>query len=268
MLYCQCGRQQSRALHVTSTLIGYRNGGRAQTITRDHKPEDTAEKSRILNAGGKVYQTSGRLAGSEGTPGTVVVGPYRVLPGRLSVSRTFGDPEAKLSTRGGNPKVVVALPEIFSFKVSPHHDFIALGCDGIFDKLSSQDVVRCVWNTMEEEKAEKVHQQCAIAADSIIKNALHRRSLDNVTSVIIAFANFKRIAFPKRIARKSSMGNKKEEANKRMSLNMKEREGGYTTRRSDVFGHKNVLSGIPLTTRRTANVFEFKRSKLLKMLHE
>lgn len=40
------------------------------------------------------------------------MGPIRVLPGRLSVSRTFGDPEAKLAYRGGNMNVVKAEPEI------------------------------------------------------------------------------------------------------------------------------------------------------------
>jgi protein phosphatase 2C family protein 2/3 len=43
------------------------------------------------------------------------VGPVRVLPGRLSVSRTFGDSEAKLEYKGGNSKVVVAEPEIKVF---------------------------------------------------------------------------------------------------------------------------------------------------------
>jgi protein phosphatase 2C family protein 2/3 len=41
----------------------------------------------------------------------------RVLPGRLSVSRTFGDIEAKLEKFGGNIKVVVAEPEIRNFKI-------------------------------------------------------------------------------------------------------------------------------------------------------
>ena len=41
-----------------------------------------------------------------------IIGPIRVLPGRLSVSRTFGDPEAKLAYRGGNGNVVKAEPEI------------------------------------------------------------------------------------------------------------------------------------------------------------
>lgn len=43
------------------------------------------------------------------------MGPIRVLPGRLSVSRTFGDAEAKIEYKGGNPKVVIAEPEIKSF---------------------------------------------------------------------------------------------------------------------------------------------------------
>lgn len=39
-------------------------------------------------------------------------GPHRVLPGRLSVSRTFGDIEAKLSKYGGRDGVIIAQPEI------------------------------------------------------------------------------------------------------------------------------------------------------------
>jgi len=42
----------------------------------------------------------------------MLYGPYRVLPGRLSVSRTFGDIEAKLEKYGGKPGVVISDPEI------------------------------------------------------------------------------------------------------------------------------------------------------------
>lgn len=41
----------------------------------------------------------------------------RVIPGRLSVSRTFGDCMAKIEKYGGNPKVVVAVPEVTVFKI-------------------------------------------------------------------------------------------------------------------------------------------------------
>jgi serine/threonine protein phosphatase PrpC len=38
---------------------------------------------------------------------------------------------------------VIAQPDIYSFKLADGgtHDFIAMGCDGIFDRLSSEDVV-------------------------------------------------------------------------------------------------------------------------------
>ena len=44
-----------------------------------------------------------------------IIGPIRVLPGRLSVSRTFGDVEAKMDFKGGNMNVVKAEPEIVQF---------------------------------------------------------------------------------------------------------------------------------------------------------
>jgi protein phosphatase PTC2/3 len=68
-----------------------------------------------------------------------------VFPGRLSVCRTFGDIEAKLPKILGNPKVVIPDPDISSFKIDQNHDFIAIGCDGIFDKMDDKDVVHTIW---------------------------------------------------------------------------------------------------------------------------
>jgi hypothetical protein len=58
----------------------------------------------------------------------IIYGPYRVFPGRLSVSRTFGDIETKREKFGGNPNVVVASPEIKEFNIDDHMDFLLLGC--------------------------------------------------------------------------------------------------------------------------------------------
>ena len=70
----------------------------------------------------------------------------RVLPGRLSVSRTFGDAMAKLEQYGGNPNVVIAVPEIQSFKLRENvHDFIVIASDGVFDKMSTEEVVHSIW---------------------------------------------------------------------------------------------------------------------------
>lgn len=73
----------------------------------------------------------------------IIYGPHRVFPGRLSVSRTFGDIEAKREKYGGNPNVVVATSDIKEFDLDEDNmDFLLLGCDGIFDKISNAEVLK------------------------------------------------------------------------------------------------------------------------------
>lgn len=67
-----------------------------------------------------------------------MLGPLRIFPGRLSVSRAFGDIEAKRRKYGGNPNVLNAVSDIVLCKIEDQYDFILLGCDGIFDKLTDQ----------------------------------------------------------------------------------------------------------------------------------
>jgi serine/threonine protein phosphatase PrpC len=55
-----------------------------------------------------------------------------VFPGRLSVSRTFGDVEAKLSKFGGMSGVIISVPDITHFKINQDMDFIILGCKDLF----------------------------------------------------------------------------------------------------------------------------------------
>lgn len=66
-------------------------------LSIDHKASCEFEQKRIFDAGGKIYQT--RIQHSnpnirifyEGEEHSFVMGPHRVMPGRLSVTRTFGD---------------------------------------------------------------------------------------------------------------------------------------------------------------------------------
>ena len=64
-----------------------------------------------------------------------LLGPFRVAPGKLSVSRSFGDVAAKLSAFGDNDKVIIARPEIRQLKLEKETDYLLIGCDGIFDKM-------------------------------------------------------------------------------------------------------------------------------------
>jgi serine/threonine protein phosphatase PrpC len=174
-------------------LLSSDSGTKIYSLSRDHKPSDEHEKIRIIKAGGQIYHRTAITPTNNKARPEVVVGPLRVLPGRLSVCRTFGDPEAKIPQFGGNPDVIIATPEIKSFEIKSNHDFIVLGCDGIFDKLTNQDTIKWVWNSVEEEMNKmQVHNQSALATEYIIKNSLLKKSLDNVTVVMISFEGFEK----------------------------------------------------------------------------
>lgn len=61
--------------------------------------------------------------------------------------------------------MVVSTPEIVEFKLNKDHDFIILASkfrahegDGIFDKLTNDETIKCVWNSVSDRKASNVHQ--------------------------------------------------------------------------------------------------------------
>jgi protein phosphatase PTC2/3 len=126
-------------------IMSCEEGEMLYELSIDHKPTDPHEQLRVVSGGGKIYQT--KISNPNFNPGEprFVLGPYRVLPGRLSVTRTFGDAEAKLVKYGGNPNVVIARPEIKYFEVGPEVDFILLCSDGVFDKATSQEIIQLVW---------------------------------------------------------------------------------------------------------------------------
>jgi protein phosphatase 2C family protein 2/3 len=122
-----------------------------------------------------------------------LIGPYRVFPGRLSVSRTIGDIEAKDVRYGGNPDVVIATPEIRCFKIKSNYDFIVIGCDGVFEKLSNTDICNKTWEASLQPEdirvPSTVHQRCGSAIDMVLHECVNEKTLDNITAVIIGFSN-------------------------------------------------------------------------------
>ena len=56
------------------------------------------------------------------------VGPMRVFPGGLAITRAIGNPYAKLSELGGRPGVITAVPDIKSYKISDNDDFMIIAC--------------------------------------------------------------------------------------------------------------------------------------------
>lgn len=193
-------------------VISTEHGMRTFDLSQDHRPNEEKEFYRIRDNGGHVYQTQtcqhlpildkeGKVTGQHRQ---IFTGPYRVNPGRLSVSRTFGDIEAKLPRFGGLPGVISAEPEVAQFTiVDQEHDFIVLGCDGIFEKLSSVNVVDSAWSAVTEELRRQssdneahpsfrhapasVHQLTGKMADAILRGSALERSIDNLTVVVVGF---------------------------------------------------------------------------------
>ena len=158
--------------------------------TIDHKPNYIIEKARIEMAGGKIYQTPSIFPLYQN--GKKVDIPYRVLPGRLSVSRTFGDIQAKDEKFGGNKTVIIALPDITEIELNDEYNLIIMGSDGIFEVLSNEELLECIDIVLKEKeitgniKNEDIHQLCGDFTNMIIKSALAKESLDNITCIVIA----------------------------------------------------------------------------------
>ena len=197
-------------------LFSENNGKNFVAITEDHKPNNPKEKNRIIKSGGQVYQSQTVISGTdkENLNGQILFGPYRVLPGRLSVSRTIGDIEAKSENFGGNPNVIIPIPDIFIYDLNKNKiDFFIMGCDGIFDQMSNEEIINCAWMILNNNKNKKedknideenldndnieynfenynIHEKCGLIVDFIIKASMVRKSFDNVTCLMIALKDF------------------------------------------------------------------------------
>ncbi|KAI1319948.1 Protein phosphatase 2C 2 [Mortierella claussenii] len=144
--------------------------GSAIALSNDHKPVNKGESSRIVAAGG--FVESGRVNGS------------------LALSRALGDFEFKMnSTLGPEDQIVTANPVIVEHKLTDDDEFLVLACDGIWDCMSSQEVVTFVRKGIADRIpldtiCEMTMDHC-LASDSDLTYI----GCDNMTIVIVAFLN-------------------------------------------------------------------------------
>jgi serine/threonine protein phosphatase PrpC len=105
-----------------------------KNLSKDHKPSDPNEKSRIIKSGGRIESFMDEDGNYEG--------PERVwlknedTPG-LAMSRSFGDEIAH--TVG-----VIVSPDIYDYLFVEEDKFIILASDGIWEFMSSDEVVDIV----------------------------------------------------------------------------------------------------------------------------
>jgi serine/threonine protein phosphatase PrpC len=69
-------------------------------------------------------------------------------------------------------------------------DFIVLGSDGIFDKVSTEEICMLVWNVVKDNQNDpniNLHQICGKCADEILRLAAKQKTMDNISIVMIGF---------------------------------------------------------------------------------
>ena len=102
--------------------------------------------------------------------------------------RTIGDIKAKKKEYGAIPGTIINKPDIFIFDINSNDDFIVLGCDGIFDDLSNQEVSNAAWLIFKNESKEKnydIHVLTQDACDIIMKYGLEKQTSDNLSCIVI-----------------------------------------------------------------------------------
>lgn len=124
-------------------------------LSEDHRPDNKAEERRIKKAGGFVF--GGRLEDD------------------LAVSRGFGDYRYKdghITMHGTCPR---SKKTIHDQKVSPHpeikfqsrksgHRFLFLGCDGVFEQMKTEKVVRVLSHSL-ERSGQDLEEACTTVSD-------------------------------------------------------------------------------------------------------
>ena len=66
-----------------------------------------------------------------------------------------------------------------------------IGCDGIFDCLENEDILRLIWSFKKKGKnIENIHKLSADITDCVIKYSMKKHTEDNVTIIFFAFQNF------------------------------------------------------------------------------
>ncbi|EGR28296.1 protein phosphatase 2c, putative [Ichthyophthirius multifiliis] len=168
-------------------VLSTNNGQKIIALSTDHKPNHPDEEKRILQNGGKIYQRQVPII-NPGGPILYINGPHRVIPGRLAVSRSMGDIEAKFKKYGGNINVVIAQPDITCIQIQQNYDFILLGCDGVFDKLSNEQCINFMWQKINQQKN---NNNCddifGEAIENLLQQSLLHKSFDNISILGINF---------------------------------------------------------------------------------
>ncbi|KAL3652962.1 hypothetical protein CASFOL_002643 [Castilleja foliolosa] len=136
--------------------------GHAIDMSQDHRPNYAVEKRRVEELGGFI---------DDG-----------YLNGVLSVTRALGDWDMKLP-RGGASSPLIAEPEFRRITLTEDDEFLIIGCDGIWDVMSSQQAVSLV------RRGLRRHDDPEQSAKDLVMEALRLNTFDNLTVIVVCFTS-------------------------------------------------------------------------------
>ncbi|XP_063701615.1 uncharacterized protein LOC134831738 [Culicoides brevitarsis] len=145
--------------------------GETIEMSLDHKPEDQIEFDRIKKAGGRVT-VDGRVNGG------------------LNLSRAIGDHGYKTNKDlPPEEQMISALPDVRKLTLTPQDEFMVLACDGIWNFMTSEDVVRFVRTKLAENPQIKLTKICEELFDfCLAPNTMgDGTGCDNMTAIIVKF---------------------------------------------------------------------------------
>lgn len=142
--------------------------GVAVDMSQDHKPTYLPERMRVEEVGGFI---------NDG-----------YLNGDLSVTRALGDWDLKFPMGSSSP--LIAEPDVQQVILTEDDEFLIIGCDGIWDVMSSQYAVSLVRRGLRRHDDP---QQCA---RELVREAVSLNTSDNLTVIVICFSTPSRVFDP------------------------------------------------------------------------
>ncbi|XP_039024858.1 probable protein phosphatase 2C 2 isoform X2 [Hibiscus syriacus] len=135
--------------------------GEAIDMSEDHRPIYPSEQRRVEELGGFI---------DDG-----------YLNGVLSVSRALGDWDMKFPKGSSSP--LIAEPEFRQMILTEDDEFLIIGCDGIWDVMSSQHAVSLV------RRGLRRHDDPEQCARDLVREALRHNTFDNLTVIMVCFSS-------------------------------------------------------------------------------
>eukprot|EP00771_Trimastix_marina_P000905 gnl/Trimastix_PCT/194.p1 GENE.gnl/Trimastix_PCT/194~~gnl/Trimastix_PCT/194.p1 ORF type:complete len:285 (+),score=35.69 gnl/Trimastix_PCT/194:52-855(+) len=125
-----------------------KRGGHAVRLSLDHKPNNPEETERI-------NKVNGFVAGNR-------------VNGILSVARALGDHAMK--------RFIISTPYVSETELTEDDTHLIVACDGVWDVMSDQTAAEIIQPHLDD---------CQKAAEVLKDQALARRSMDNISCMVI-----------------------------------------------------------------------------------